>query len=67
MGFGYTFAIVVLSIIRELFGAGTIYGFQVFGEAFKPIGIFVAPPGAFIILAILIAVFKTLVKKKATN
>lgn len=67
MGLGYTFAIVTLSVIREVFGAGTIYGIQVFGENFKPAGIFIAPPGAFILLAILIAVFKTIVKKKATN
>jgi len=71
-GLGYTFAVVVLAFIRELFGAGTILGgtsleIKVFGEAFQPAGIFVAPPGAFIVLGILIAVFISLSKKKATN
>lgn len=71
-GLGYTLAVVVLAFIRELFGAGTILGgtsmeIKAFGEAFQPAAIFVAPPGAFIVLGILIAVFISLSKKKATN
>ncbi len=71
-GLGYTLAVVILAFIRELFGAGTILGgtgmeIKVFGEAFQPAAIFVAPPGAFIVLGILIAVFISLSKKKATN
>lgn len=66
-GLGYTLAVVLLAFIRELFGAGTILGFAVFGESFQPAGIFIAPPGAFIVLGILSAVFISLSKKKATN
>lgn len=67
MGLGYTFAIVLLSIVREVLGAGTFYGIELFGAGFKPAGILIAPPGAFIALAILIAIFKSVVKRKATN
>lgn len=67
MGLGYTFAITALSIVREFIGAGTFFGIEVLGESFQPAGVFIAPPGAFILLAIFIAIFKTLNKKKATN
>lgn len=66
-GLGYTLAVVLLAFVRELFGAGTVLGFHVFGESFQPAAIFVAPAGAFIVLGILTAVFISLSKKKATN
>lgn len=67
MGLGYTVAIAILAIVRELIGAGTFFGVEVFGKNFQPAGVFVAPPGAFILLGIFIAIFKTLNKKKTTN
>ena len=72
MGLGYTWVLALLGLIREVFGSGTIFSgtsfaMQVFGEAYQPVGIFVAPPGAFILLGIMIAVFNTLIKKKATS
>lgn len=70
-GLGYTLAVVVLGAIRELFGSGTLFAgtdfvINVFGDKFQPAGIFVAPPGAFIVLGIMIAVFNVMLKKKAT-
>ena len=73
MGLGFTFAVGVLGAVRELFGSGTLFAgtdfvINVFGDGYQPAGIFVAPPGAFILLGIFIAVFKlALNKKKATN
>ncbi len=72
MGLGYTLTVVVLGAIRELFGSGTLLSgtnlvINVFGDKFQPAGIFVAPPGAFIVLGIMIAVFNVMLKKKATN
>lgn len=72
MGLGYTLAVVILGFIRELFGSGTLLAgtdnvIEVFGDKFQPAGIFVAPPGAFILLGLLIGIFNVLFKKKATN
>lgn len=58
--------------MREIFGAGTIFAgtdfvINVFGDKFQPVGVFVAPPGAFILLGILIAVFLSATKKHATD
>jgi electron transport complex protein RnfE len=59
MGLGFTVALFILGSIREVFGSGTFMGIEVFpGEyAAKMI---VSPPGAFICLGILIAVFKSI-------
>ncbi len=67
MGIGYTIALVVLGTIRELLGHGSILGFQILGEAFKPIGILVMPPGAFILLGMLIGLFNIAMRKKKAS
>ena len=59
MGIGFTFALFMLSSIREIIGAGTFFGIYLFPPEFAA-GMFVSPPGAFISLGILIAAFKTI-------
>lgn len=67
MGLGYTIALLVLSILREILGAGSIFDIQLFGPSFEPALIFIMPPGAFILLGILIAVFNSIRNKKASK
>ncbi len=67
MGLGYTIAITILGSLREIIGAGSIFGISLFGESFQPIAVFIAPAGAFILLGILIAIYRTILKKAATN
>ena len=40
MGLGFTWALTVLGAIRELFAAGSVFGFQLLGEGVTTIGIF---------------------------
>ena len=55
MGLGFTLALTLLGAVRELLGAGSVFGLQlVQGDA---ILVFVLAPGAFIALAYLIAIF----------
>lgn len=63
-GIGFTLGISTLGIVRELLGAGTILGKSLFPEAFKPVGLFAMPPGSFIALGILIALFNVAMKKR---
>lgn len=65
MGVGYTVAVVLLGSLREIFGAGTFFGKELFGASFQPAGIFVMAPGAFILLGILIGIFNAVRNKKA--
>lgn len=67
MGLGFTMAITILGSLREILGAGSIFGVSLFGDSFQPIAVFVAPPGAFILLGVLIAIYRTILKKAATN
>lgn len=63
-GIGFTLGITALGAVRELLGSGSLVGVSLFSESFQPIGLFVLPPGAFIALGILIALFNVGMKKK---
>lgn len=67
MGLGYTVAVVILGSLREILGAGTLMGKALFGASFQPATIFVQPPGAFILLGILIAIYNVAISKKASS
>jgi len=55
MGVGFTLALFVLGAVREVFGAGTIFGISLFGAAYQPLLLMILPPGAFISLGRLLA------------
>ncbi len=61
MGLGFTFALGILGFIRELLGAGTVFGLTIPG--FKPILFFVLPAGAFLTLGCLIAAVNFILTK----
>jgi len=56
MSTGFILALLVLSTIREILGAGTFLGHQVLGAWFKPWTIMILPAGAFLTLGILLGV-----------
>ena len=56
----------VIGLVRELIGAGTIFGVQVMPESYEPVSIFVMAPGAFFVLAMLCALQNKL-KLKGAN
>ena len=56
MGLGFTFALTVMATIREIIGAGTFLGIDLFGGHYSPVMILVSPPGAFLTLGFIIAV-----------
>jgi|GEM_PF-240600 electron transport complex, RnfABCDGE type, E subunit len=55
MGIGFTFALLMLGIVREVLGAGTFFGIVLFGGAIPPMLFFIMPPGAFLTLGFIIA------------
>jgi electron transport complex protein RnfE len=55
MGLGFSFALTVLGGIREILGAGAIFGVSLPLLSENPILMFIMPPGAFIALGFLIA------------
>ena len=56
MGVGFTAALLAMGIIRELLGAGTVFGIPLLSNFMDPIIIFLLPPGGFFVFGILIAI-----------
>ncbi|MGN0366180.1 MAG: electron transport complex subunit RsxE [Suilimivivens sp.] len=56
MGLGFTAALTIIGAVRELLGAGEIFGFGIMPESYVPCSIFVLAPGAFFVLAALTAI-----------
>ena len=55
IGLGFTLALTLLGICRELLGSGSVFGAMLVPETYN-ILLFVLPPGAFITLGFLIAI-----------
>ena len=67
MGLGFTVGLTSIGIVRELIGAGEIFGFRVMPASYEPVTIFILAPGAFLVLAGLVALqnkIKANAKKK---
>jgi len=57
MGAGFTGAMVLIGIIREIFGNGTIFGFEVMSTWYDRPLIIVLAPGGFLVIGTLIGLF----------
>ncbi|MCR5686690.1 MAG: electron transport complex subunit E [Lachnospiraceae bacterium] len=55
MGLGFTLGLTCIGIVRELIGAGTVFGYRALPDAYEPLTIFILAPGAFLVLAFLVA------------
>ena len=66
MGLGFTIGIIIISAVRELIGAGSVYGFTFIPENYRA-ALFVLPPGAFLVLAFLTAIQNKLRLPSASN
>jgi len=53
MGLGFTLGIVVIALIREILGSGSIWGFKL-SLTYKPLLIAILPAGAFLTIGFLI-------------
>ena len=64
MGLGFTGALCIISAIREILGAGTIWGIPLYGGAIQPMGIMIMAPGGFIVLGLLVGTINFIVRKR---
>lgn len=64
IGLGFTMALTIIGTIREILGSGTLFGISLFGAGFQPATILILPPGAFLVLGLLIGCVN-LLKRKA--
>lgn len=62
IGLGFTMALTLLGAVRELLGAGTIFGMSVYPEDYGSL-VFILAPGAFIALGLMIALYNAIKPK----
>ncbi|PIE20296.1 MAG: electron transport complex subunit RsxE [Proteobacteria bacterium] len=64
MALGFTLALFMLGAIREVLGSGSLFGVDLFGESFEPWSVMVLPPGGFLTIGVLLAVFAAVADNK---
>jgi Na+-transporting NADH:ubiquinone oxidoreductase subunit D len=62
-GVGYSYVLIIISVLRELMGSGTIWGVRILGSWWTNWSIMVMAPGAFFVLALFIWVVRAKVMK----
>ena len=55
MGLGFTVGLTSIGIVRELIGSGKLFNMPVLPDCYEPFTIFILAPGAFFVLACLVA------------
>ena len=60
MGLGFTAALTLAGAVREILGSGTCFGVQILPKTVEPMGIFVQPPGAFLVIALFIIIMNAI-------
>ncbi|WP_136634854.1 NADH:ubiquinone reductase (Na(+)-transporting) subunit D [Pseudooceanicola onchidii] len=63
-GLGYGLLLMMVSVVRELFGSGSLFGVTVFqtvnnGGWYVPNGLLLLPPSAFFVIGLIIWAFRT--------
>ena len=60
MGVGFTLALTLIGMIRELIGSGTLFGLRILGASYEPMLLFVLASGGFLTFGILLGVINAI-------
>jgi Na+-transporting NADH:ubiquinone oxidoreductase subunit D len=68
-GLGYSFILIVVAFMRELFGAGKLFGYSILktipeGGSYYSNGLLVLPPSAFFLIAMIIWLIRSIKKEQ---
>ena len=67
MGIGFTATLTLMGAIRELLGAGSIFGITVTANHISPMILFLLPPGGFFVFGMLVAASNAIAKKQGKS
>jgi len=67
MGVGFTLALLLLSTVREILGAGKFYGYLVFGHGYPPMLIMALAPGALLTFGLFMGLFRFIKTKRGKD
>jgi Na+-translocating ferredoxin:NAD+ oxidoreductase subunit E len=63
MGIGFSLGLLLMACIRELVGAGEICHLRILWKGYQPMLILTQPPGAFLVIGLLLGLFNLLRRK----
>jgi Na+-transporting NADH:ubiquinone oxidoreductase subunit D len=66
-GLGYAYVLLLISVVRELMGSGSLWGYRILGSWWTNWAIMIMPPGGFFILAIAIWMIRETVGKEVSH
>ncbi len=66
-GLGFALGLTILGSIRELLGTGSVFGKTLMWSSFQPMSIMTQPPGGFLVLGVLLAIFGSFTMAKKAN
>lgn len=64
MGLGFSLGLFALGAVREILGAGRLFGVPLFGAGFQPWVVMVLPPGGFFVLGAWLLLFAALKRRR---
>ncbi len=64
MGVGFTLALLMIAVVRELLGTGSIMGLQILGASFEPVLLFILAPGGFMVFGLLLGILNAIGDKR---
>ncbi len=67
MGLGFTCAITLIGIVRELIGNGSVFGINLLGASYEPMLLFVLAPGGFITFGLLLGIINAITARRAAK
>ena len=67
MGAGFCLALLMLGVVREVLGSGTLFGADLFGPTFQPWVILVLPSGGFVTFAGWLLVYNAIERRRAAR
>ncbi len=62
MGVGFTLALTLIGMIRELIGSGTLFGLRIMSAGYEPMLLFVLASGGFLTFGILLGVINAVTR-----
>ena len=65
MGAGFTLAITVIGMVREILGSGSIFGISIFSAGFEPMLLALMAPGGFIVFGLVLGIANYFTEKAA--
>ncbi len=63
MGAGFTLALILIGMVREVLGNGSVFGINVLGAGFEPMLLAIMAPGGFIVFGLVLGIVNSIVSK----